>query len=171
MQAVRFEARGGASTPRRPKQLDRVVRPLLLACGALDGDDPLLRAQRDSCAALARYLRSASKVGGCKGTETCGNLVRAMRSAVRGMTKFDRRADRVIHATTLDAACKRSLLGTRRGYRDLHRLDRALTRLIRAIEAHLSGRVVTAGVALGRLDSGDRTSSRRLLRRFRAACR
>ncbi len=171
VEAVRFQARGGSAMRRSPAALDDALLPLLTACGALAGEDRLLNALRDACAGQARFLRSASRAAGCSGAEGCSASLRTMRSGLRTMVGANRHGDRAVRETSLSSACKRVLVTPRSRYVDLRRADRALTRVIGALDVQNARELASAANALRRLSSKQTSSARQDLAAFRAHCR
>lgn len=170
----RLENREGSAKRPTPAALDRVQRPLLMACGVLDGDEPLQRALRTACADSVVLVRSGHKMERCSGPDVCADALRTERSALRGAIGSWRRADRVVRATSLSSACVRVLVTPKTTYRDFRRFDSALTRFIRALEAQsareLSSAVASLGRSLGRFADYS-TAARDKLSRFRRHCR
>ncbi|MEA2220056.1 MAG: hypothetical protein QOJ35_2682 [Solirubrobacteraceae bacterium] len=148
----------------------RHAGPLLRACGALDDADVLLLTQRSACAATARLLRYGARAYRCSGPDSCETEFRELRSVVRSAVGPNRAADRAVRATGLSRACKRVLVTSSSSYASVHRLDAALTRLLRAIAAQSRRGVLAAAAALRRVGGGAPTAKRDL-RHLRASCR
>lgn len=173
VEGLRLQNRSGSAKIRSPAALDRALRPLLMACGVLDGDEPLQRALRTACADAAVFTRSAYRAVRCSGFDACGEALRTWRSALRGEIGSSRRADRVVRATSLSSACVRVLVTSKATYRGYRFMDSALTRVVRAVESQSTRELSSAVASLRRSGpfADPSTARRDRLSRFRRHCR
>ena len=170
VEALRLEAKGGVAKRRTRPASDAALAPVLRACGALDGKDPLMRELFRSCAGEGTFLRFTADTYRCTNPDHCSEAYMALRTALGRLVAADRRADRAVRATGLAPACKQVLTTPASSYADFRRLDGVLVKIVNALESQSRRDALRAARATRSFKPPAR-STQRQLDQFRASCR
>jgi hypothetical protein len=154
-------------------KLDAATNALVRACNKLSTRDPLLRAMRSGCAAIADVNEATRDVGACSDPACVRRAIKSARAAMHRIVSGSRTSDRAVNATHLPARCKRALVAPPDSYPAYDELDEAFDKLDHALATRSDDELAAAEAALTRAEKkGDRLpTAKRLLQLFRSGCR
>jgi len=170
VEALRLEAKGGVAKRRTRAASDAAIAPVLRACGALDGNDALMRELFRSCAGEGTFLRFTAGTYRCTNPDLCSEAYMAQRAALGRLVAAERRADRAVRATALAPACKQVLTTPASSYAGFRELDGLLVKIINALESQ-SRRDRTRAARAARAFEAPVQSTQGRLDLFRSSCR
>jgi hypothetical protein len=147
-------------------------RKALNACLKLSTSDPLLRALRAGCPALADLSQETDGLNSCTQAACLKTVLNATRTKLREARDGSRTSDRGVHATHLARACKHVLLTPGSDYVAYAKFDKGFAKLAHALdtgsksELNAAQRLINAADKEGAKAPTAKTS----LRRLRAHC-
>lgn len=148
-------------------------RKALNACLKLSTTDPLLRALRAGCPALADLSQETAGLDSCTQAACLKRVLSATRAKLRQARDGSRVSDRGVHATRLAKACKHVLLTPRSSYVAYDEYDKGFAKLAHAVDAGSQSELEAAQRLLNAAakQSAKAPSVKTSLRRLRADCR
>jgi hypothetical protein len=168
---LRLDALTRAGRPNTGSKYTAAITRTLRACGALDGNDPLLRELFRSCEGESRVLVPIIQGRRCSTAESCARGFRLARHRLRYLARRYSRHNRAVSSTGLPQACRRALSLSHGDYAYIRRQRPIFKRIERAIQAKSDVRLDAALAAQRRLDDRSLADARRTLRSVRAHCR
>jgi hypothetical protein len=147
-------------------------RKALNACLKLSTADPLLRALRASCPALADLSQETAGLDSCTQAACLKKVLTATRAKLRSARDGSRVSDRGVHATRLARACKHVLLTPQSDYVAYERFDTGFAKLAHAIDTGSQSELNAAQKLINAADreAAKAPSAKTSLRRLRAHC-
>jgi hypothetical protein len=164
----------GRSETAPQSEVDAASNAVLRVCRKLSTRDPLLRAMRTGCAAIADLNEATSTLAACSDDAAClKRAIKSGRAALRRGINSSRVSDRAVNATHLAPRCKRALVTPPRGYAAYNELDAGLGKLDRALTTGSPDDFAAAEAALARAEKDGRSlpTAKRSLQLLRSDCR